>query len=306
MKRMISIATSILILSLMLVTPAVAAETDEIIGNSIISSTSYTAEEAGAIVPFDYEKTFDELYIHIQENNSDISPEKAYEIAQELTENIAAIKNNLQTQSYSTQAFQADNKVIIPLGRIIDGELSQVTTYAPIMDSYTGIINEGWSVNPYIAKHTLWANYLTSWDSLDLYKSQIGGTYTQVQKRTTQVQIGFSSTGELSASDCAKFGLTVTASRTATSSLEKGFSLNVEAWTKMCVRPYIYYYVDNYEGTYQYYCYNYLNKEYFYMYETRTAENSYDIESSHRVWTRVNENHDQSVVSPVPPSGWEW
>lgn len=97
------------------------------------------------------------------------------------------------------------------------------------------------------------------------------------------MQIGFSSTGELSAFDCAKFGLTVTTSRTATSSLEKGFSLDVKVWTKRCVRPYIYYYVDNYEGTYQYYCYNYLNKEYFHMYETRTAENSYDIESSHRV-----------------------
>lgn len=59
----------------MLVTPVVAAETDETIKNSIISSTSYTAEEVGAIVPFDYEKTFDELYTYVQENNSDISPE---------------------------------------------------------------------------------------------------------------------------------------------------------------------------------------------------------------------------------------
>lgn len=306
MKRMISIATSILILSLMLVTPVVAAEGDEIFKNSIISSTSYTAEEAGAIVPFDYEKTFDELYTHIQENNSDISPEKAYEIAQELTDNIATIENGLQTQSYSAQAFQADNKVIIPLGRIIDGELSQTTTYAPIMDSYTSIVSEGWSVNPHIAQHTLWSNYLISWDSLDLYKSHVGGIYTQAQTKTTQVQIGFSSTGELSASDCAKFGLTVTASGTATSSLQKGFTINVGAWTKMCVRPYIYYYIDNYEGTYRYYCYRALDKEYFYIYENRTAQNSYDIERSYRVWTRVNEKHDQNAVSPVPPSEWEW
>lgn len=309
MKRMISIVTSIIILPFMLATPAVAAEEDEIIGNSIISSTSYTAEEAGAIVPFDYEKTFDELYAHIQENNSDITPEQAYEIAQKLTDNIAAIENNIQTQSCSAQTLQADNtdnKVIIPLGRIVDGELSQTTTFAPIMDSYTRIVSEGWSVNPHIAQHTLWSNFLISWDSLDLYKSHVGGTYTQAVTKTTEKQIGFSSTGELSASDCAKFGLSVTASATVSSTLQKGFTINVDAWTKMCVRPYIYYYVDNYEGTYRYYCYRALDKEYFYIYENRTAENTYDIERSYRVWTRVNVNHDTSAVSPVPPSEWEW
>lgn len=310
MRKFIAIVTSVIMLSSMLVVPAAAANADVETESAscVISSTTYTAEDSNAVVPFDYDSTFSELYSHVRENNAGLSDQKVSEIAQELTNNIATIEANLQSENYSTiSANTSQNaQVIIPLGRVINGELSQLSTYTPILDSKTSIISSAWSVNPHLTKHTKMCNYAVIWDGLDLYKSAISGTYTQTITRKVSNSVGFKNTYELSASECAKFGLTVTASKVVSSSINKGFTLNVNAWTKMCVRPYIYYYVDNYEGTYRYYCYNALEKEYFYISEKRTAENSYDVERSYRVWTAVNESRNPNATSPVPPTNWVW
>lgn len=131
-------------------------------------------------------------------------------------------------------------------------------------------------------------------------------TRYQNQTVTISKSLGFNASGTLTASDALKFGLTVTGSYTKSQSINQGFTLNVPGWTKTVVRPYIYYYVDDYIGVYRYYCYNNYEQTYFYVTETRTATNSYDIEASIRTWSRTNTAQNPDATSPVPPTDWEW
>ena len=272
----------------------------------LLESTSFPNDDA--IVEFDYATTLHEMYNHVLQNNMDITQAQAMDIAKSLTQKIraannAAISGNVKGMDYITTA---DGTTIIDLGRIYDGKLTDSYQAKYVPDSRTTIISEGWSVNPYRKKSSLMCNHVIRWNGLDLYKSSDSGTMIFSRDITVSAGIGFENSGGLSASDALKFGLRVTASGTVTSKISKGFTLNVAAWTKHVMRPYIYYYIDEYEGTYRYYCYNYYDQRYFYVTETRTAENKYDIEKGVRSWTRVNVAHDYNLPSPIPPADWEW
>ena len=123
---------------------------------------------------------------------------------------------------------------------------------------------------------------------------------------STSLNTGFNGSGGLSALDCLKFGLTVSANATITSKIERGFTINAFAWQKHMLRPYIYYYNCQYSGTYGYFCYNHFEKRYFWVLEDRTATNKYCIETGIRSWSRTNTAHNPNAVSPTPPTNWEW
>lgn len=269
-----------------------------------LETTTFSNESA--IVAFDYETTLDEMYTHVLQNNTDLSTTQAMEIAKELTNRIKAA-NELATKEGSSNKMMGNSTNVVDLGCILDGEL----VYAPsskqyIPDSRTSIISEGWSVNPHVAKSTLWSRYVIEWNGLDLYKSSDSGSMTFNKDVSTSINIGFEGNADFTKADALKFGLKVTASGSVTSTISKGYTLNVAAWTKHMVRPYIYYYVDEYEGTYRYYCYNSYEKRYFYVTEKRTAQNQYNTEKGIRSWTRVNTAHNPNARSPEPPKDWEW
>lgn len=309
-KKFICFCVSVLIMFNTIITPGSAATEEAPIITSVLSSTAYTAEEAGAIVPFDYNGTYNELYTHVQENNPSLSPDQIQKIAQALTDNIAEVESNLQADTYTTRSSQGDSQIVIPLGRIVDGELSQIATRTPILDSYSGIVSEGWSITPHVANSTTWVRFQKFWEGFDNYKADTVGHYKQEVERKIEVKVGFQtgmdSSTSLSSTDCKKFNLSVTASATCSSIIRKGFSFDVQPWHKVCIRPYIYYNIDDYSGRYRYYCYNSLNKSYFYVYEDRTATNTYLVESSYRTWSRENVNHDPYATVPIPPVEWEW
>lgn len=271
-----------------------------------LKTTTYSNEDS--IVPFDYQATVAEMYEYILETHVDMEPLSAMEIAQELTSNIEAARNAaIYDNAKSTASFVTESgAVIIDLGCIRDGKLvsSEPTRYVP--DSRTRIISEGWSVNPHVDTSVLHCRYVVPWNGLDLYKSSDGGSMTFSNEISTSQTVGFSASGGLSAYDAAEFGLTVTSSGTVTAKIYAGLTLNVSAWKKHMLRPYIYYYNDTYKGTYQYYCHNFFDDHYFYVYENRSAENKYDIEHGRRAWVRENTAHDPNAVSPIPPTNWEW
>ena len=309
-KKFICFCVPVLIIFSAIITPGSAATEESPTITSVLSSTEYTAEEAGAIVPFDYDGTYDELYTHVQENNPSLSQDQIQKIAQALTDNIAEVESNLQANAYTTRSSQGNGQVIIPLGRIVDGELSQIETRTPILDSYSGIVSEGWSINPHVARSETKVIFQKFWEGLDNYQANTVGHYKQEAERKVEVKVGFQTGGEastsLSRTDCAKFNLSVTASATCTSIIRKGFSFDVQPWHKVCIRPYIYYNVDDYSGRYRYYCYNYLEQAYFYVYEDRTAKDTYLVESNYRTWSRENVKRDPHATVPIPPDQWEW
>jgi hypothetical protein len=305
----------ILALSVFLSASAVwaSADTDNA---EVLKVTNYTASEAGAIVKFDKVKVTNEMYAHVLENNKGIDKNKALKIAQQLAINFEAADINAKNSN-----VKSNEKKIVSLGQVVDGQLKPVVqdktlstlsneavvqpmTYIP--DSYTSIISQGWTVNPYTKSHTLWVQYRISWDGLDLYKVNTAGQYMQSTSSSTSVSVGFQGTADFPSTVAGTFGLQVTANHTATQTISSGFVLNVSAWHKTMIRPYVYYYNDTYEGTYRYYVYNNLSQIYSYVYETRTAVNSYDIEKATRVWDRVNSTQSLTATSPVPPSSWEW
>ena len=264
-----------------------------------------TFSNDSAVVEFDYDATLAEMYAHVLENNADLSETQDKEIAEELTKRIQAA-NELATNDNSSNRMANGDTTIVDLGCISEGKLVDLPSARYVPDSRTSIISEGWSVNPHVDKSTLWSQYVIEWNGLDLYKSPDSGSISFNDEITATVNVGFEGTAGLTKSDALKFGLKVTASGSVTSKISKGFTLNVSAWTKHMLRPYIYYYVDQYQGTYRYYCYNAYEQRYFYVYETRTAENRYNIEKGVRSWVRVNSDHNSSAASPIPPTGWEW
>ncbi len=291
-----------------------------------LSSQTYTAEEAGAIVKFDKNSTVLKLYKHVLDNNKGISKNNALKIAQELTSSmeIADSKYKYKNSNDVISSATSNNaeRVIVPLGQIVDGKIVNLSPVKKVdtlgeeknfsasfvPDSRTSIISEGWTVNPYRSKHDLWVNYYITWNGIDLYNSSASGKYTFSSKVSASITVGFQGNAQLTASEAIKYGLQATATGTKTSEISKGHEIICPAWTKVMKRPYIYYYVDDYSGTYKYYCYNYFNKTYFSVYEYPVSRNTYDIERSIRVWSRENPTSPKSVVSPVPipPINWEW
>lgn len=310
-KKLCIIVSIVIMVSVFTTTLGMAHAEEPKIMDTLIGVEHFTASDSGAIVEFDKAQTISEMYTHLLENNMNMSNEKAYEIAVQLAEQIEIVENSLKDM---VESRAASTRVIIQLGRVVnndflasedaDDDTPETRQYVP--DSRTTIISEGWSVNPYTKTSKKYAKHPTSWEGLDLYKSNLSGKYYQNRTTSTSVSVGYANTFELSAAEAAKVGLRVTASGTATSSIQKGFEMNVPAWHKMMVRPYVYYIIDDYQGTYRYYCYNNYSKEYFYVNETRTAKNTYNIEKGHRVWDKYNSAHNPNAVSPTPPAAWEW
>ena len=195
---------------------------------------------------------------------------------------------------------------IINLGKIVDGKLVMDEPKTPVLDQYTSIISEGWYVTPHLEKHQLWCDYIQRWEGLDLYQSSDSGTYSFTEEVSVSVNVGFNASGGLKASEALSFGLAVSAAQTVTSKITRGYTLNVGAWKKHVVRPYIYSYDDLYSGVYRYYCYNAYDNSYFYIPEQREAVNKYEVEHSIRSWVRENTAHNPNASSPIPPLKWEW
>jgi|GEM_PF-6392014 hypothetical protein len=166
----------------------------------------------------------------------------------------------------------------------------------------------GWSTEPYLDSHVLWVAYTKSWDVCDMYKTSIPITYIQTAKtNSVSVKTGFIGSQKLNAKEAAKFNLKVNQADTVEYSIPVGTQLNGNAWTIMCVRPYIYYYTDTYKGVYKVALIN------FYTGETvktinieATAKNVYVLETSSRVWSRINTSRDPNAATPVAPLDWEW
>ena len=274
--------------------------------DDVLQTTTYSSEDS--IVPFDYQATVAEMYDYILETHADMEPSSAMEIAQKLALNIEAARNAaIYGDAKSAASYVTESgAVVFDLGCIRNGKLvpSEPTRYVP--DSRTRIISEGWSVNPHVDTSVLTCRYVVSWNGLDLYKSSDSGSMTFSNEIATSQTVGFSASGGISVYDAVKFGLTVTSSNTVTAKISKGFTLNVSAWKKHMMRPYIYYYNDTYKGTYEYYCHNFFDNHYFYVYEDRSAENKYDIEHGVRSWVRENTAHNPNASSPIPPTNWEW
>ena len=245
------------------------------------------------------------MYTHVLQNNTDLSEVQAMEVAEELTKRIQAA-NELAVNGNNKNRKAEGGTTVVDLGCISDGKLIDAPSAKYVPDYKTSIIRERWSVEPHLEKSTLWSRYTIEWNGLDLYKSSDPGVMTFDKAISISTSIGFEGSANFTPSDATKFGLKVTASGTVTSTIAKGYSYNVGAWTKHMVRPYIYFYVDEYEGVYEYYCYNSSDKRYFYVTELRTAENRYNIEKGIRSWVRVNETHNVNAKSPVPPTDWEW
>ena len=276
-------------------------ETTEV--SQSLETTTFSNESA--VVEFDYDATLNDMYTHVLQNNTDLSEVQAMEVAEELTKRIQ-VANELAVNGNNNNRNAEGGTTVVDLGCISDGKLINAPSAKYVPDYKTSIISEGWSVNPHLDKSTLWSRYTIEWNGLDLYKSSDSGSMTFSKDVSTSVGIGFEGSANLTASEAVKFGLKVTASGTVTSTISKGYKLDVAAWTKHVVRPYIYFYVDEYAGTYRYYCYNSSDKRYFYVTESCTAENRYNIEKSIRSWTRVNTAHNPNATSPVPPTDWEW
>lgn len=291
----------------------------EKIASQILSTSTNASSESGAFVEFDREKTISKLVKHLLENNPTMSENEALSNANQLADNIQDIEKESQVAYERSINSECENTVIVPIGKITDNSFSPVDLGANpnifsedmvsinyIPDSRTSIISEGWSVNPYKSKSTLWVHYTISWYGLDNYKTPLSGEYYHSQTTTISKSLGFNGSGDLKASDALKFNLKVTGNYTKSQSIQRGYKLNVMGWTKALVRPYIYYYIDDYIGKYRYYCYNNFDKTYFYVNETRTATNSYDLESSNRSWSRTNSAENPDATSPIPPTEWEW
>ena len=283
-----------------------SSDNKNLCADEVLKTTTYSNEDS--IVPFDYQATVREMYEYVLKTNADMDPSSAMEIAQKLAANIEAARNasiygNMRgITSYVTET----GATVVDLGCIQDGKLvpSDALRYVP--DSRTRIISEGWSVNPHVDSSVLNCRYVVPWNGLDLYKSSDSGSMTFSSEISTSQTVGFSASGGINAYDAVEFGLTVTGSQTVTAKISKGYTLNVSAWKKHMLRPYIYYYVDTYKGTYRYYCHNFFDDHYFYVYEDRSAVNKYDIEHGVRSWVRENTAHNPNATSPIPPTNWEW
>ena len=274
--------------------------------DQILETTTYSNEDA--IVPFDYKATVEVMYENILKTHADMEPSTAMKIAKELASNIEAARNAaIYGDANGTAQYPADSgAIVIELGCIRDGKLVNYEPMRYVPDSRTSILSQGWSVNPHLNSSVLFCRYHIPWNGLDLYKSSDSGSMTFSSEISVSKTVGFSASGGISALEAASFGLTVTESSTVTAKIGIGYTHNVSAWKKHMMRPYIYYYNDTYTGTYQYYCYNYFEDRYFYVYEDRSAENKYDIEHSIRSWVRENKDQDPNATSPIPPTGWEW
>jgi len=272
----------------------------------LLESTSYSYEDY--IVPFDREETYLEMFRYVQATNPMLDDETVRAIANELTNRIEQVENQLTANKASGLEFSKteDGATIIPLGRIQDGKLvdAENTRYVP--DSRTTIISEGWYVNPHLDTHQMWVKYVQTWHGLDMYKSSVPGFMTFSSAVSVSENIGYTNSGGITDEQASQFGLTVTSTQTVTSKIPAGYVLNVNAWTKHLLRPYIYSYDDTYTGVYRYYCHNFFENTYFYVTEDRSAVNKYDTERSIRAWTRVNSSHNPNATSPTPPTNWEW
>ena len=246
-----------------------------------LETTTFSNESA--VVEFDYDATLNDMYTHVLQNNTDLSEVQAMEVAEELTKRIQAA-NELAVNGNNKNRKAEGGTTVVDLGCISDGKLIDAPSAKYVPDYKTSIIRERWSVEPHLEKSTLWSRYTIEWNGLDLYKSSDPGVMTFDKAISISTSIGFEGSANFTPSDATKFGLKVTASGTVTSTIAKGYSYNVGAWTKHMVRPYIYFYVT----------------------ELRTAENRYNIEKGIRSWVRVNETHNVNAKSPVPPTDWEW
>ena len=274
--------------------------------NEVLKTTTYSSEDS--IVPFDYQATVAEMYEYVLKTNADMDQASALEIAQKLATNIEAARNaSIYGDMRGVTSYVTETgATVVDLGCIRDGKLVSSNPLRYIPDSSTTIISEGWSVNPHVDTSVLNCTYVVPWEGLDLYKSSDSGSLSFSSEISVSQTIGFSASGGISAYDAAKFGLTVTSSNTITAKINKGFTLNVSAWKIHMLRPYIYFYIDTYKGTYEYYCHNLHDDHYFYVTENRSAENKYDIEQAVRSWVRENTAHNPNASSPVPPTNWEW
>jgi hypothetical protein len=299
---------------------AEANSNTDIENSEILNSETYTADEVGAIVTFDKDSTILKVYEHVLANNEGISDKDAYKIAKKMAEvmekaqkdNLLSKDNPNKENKEMSSANNVPERIIAPLGHIVDGKFiddyqsgkgkldSDNITANYIPTSQQTIISEGWTVNPYMSHHVLWVNYVVTWYGLDCYKSASGGTYEFTHDVSVSKSLGFQ--GTLSAEDAINWGLQVSSSITVTSKISEGTELNVGAWHKTVERPYIYYYKDQYDGTYEYLVYDHIGDYYFTVTENRTSYNSYDIEHTYRVWSRVNEEMDPSATAPIPPA----
>ena len=267
--------------------------------SEMLEETTYSRDEY--IVEFDRAGTEQEMYEHLVSVHPELSSDAARSIAIQPTDNIEKAQEAMLLGNEKSGV-----PTIINLGKIVDGKLVMDEPKTPVLDQYTSIISEGWYVTPHLEKHQLWCDYIQRWEGLDLYQSSDSGTYSFTEEVSVSVNVGFNASGGLKASEALSFGLAVSAAQTVTSKITRGYTLNVGAWKKHVVRPYIYSYDDLYSGVYRYYCYNVYDNSYFYIPEQREAVNKYEVEHSIRSWVRENTAHNPNASSPIPPLKWEW
>lgn len=267
--------------------------------SEMLEETTYSRDEY--IVEFDKAGTEQEMYDHLVSVHPELSSDAARSIAIQLTDKIEKARDATLFGNEKSGVG-----TVINLGRIVDGELVMDEAKTPALDQYTTIVSQGWYVTPHLEKHQLWCDYIQRWEGLDLYQSSDSGTYSFTNEVSVSVNVGFNASGGLKASEALSFGLSVNANQTVTSKITRGYTLNVGAWKKHVVRPYIYSYDDLYSGVYRYYCYNAYDNSYFYLPEQREAVNKYEVESSIRSWVRENSAHNPTAPSPIPPLNWQW
>lgn len=305
MKRMIAVFLALALC--ICVTPTVfASESATSPANPDFTATSSIAninEDSKTIYCTD---EVSQLCDSILSNIPDLSYEQAWAIANELVSKAEIVNSNV-TLVDTAYVAKSDSETVVSLGRLVDGKL--VSDTASTLDTTIGSItylSESWLVEPHLARTAYGIDYTTSWFSADSYNSPAGATVTCTAMLEAEINVGYKNTNNISATVAKTYGLDVEASATISANIEVGTTLKAIGWRKVSQRPYVYYATAYYEGTQQYYVYDSIQCEFYYITYERTATNTYSIDAGIKTWSADNTAKDPNAVTPFPPTTWEW
>lgn len=250
--------------------------------------------------------TLQELFNCIRANNPDISEDTAMEIALSMLEkSMLSTENAYSSSSHMPTSSSDSGRTIICLGKIVDGELAAGTVdTCDLGNDYWSVLSEGWLETPHIVNTIYDRDYPSTWVTADNYRSSgLLEIYAEVSLEASVTE-KYEGSLSLSKNDALKFGLTVSNTKTITAQITAGTKLTAPAWTIVSMRPYVHFRTDYYEGTYQYYCYDGLTNQYFYITDVRNSNNTSVIEYGIQTWSRENTAHNSYAVSPIPPTSW--